>query len=259
MQLIIKKISVLKKFLKRFYGKIFNILTLHIPRAATFNLWPTKDYSIWLFLQYILFKEKPKKLVEFGSGRSTHYLAEYNQKFGGEFFSIEENFMFVFKNWLGLKFSYLSNFRLLYVPIKNNWFCLRKLRKIDFIINADFVFIDAPGGATNIIDRGSRCSENAISYMLENFSTTKTIVIDDLQCEESFIFCKSYLKVRRDLYFLLLKYRKDRLILFCINNIDKEKYLDFLKLTEIFNSLLYSSSYFDQVEDYIISNKLLVE
>ena len=86
--------------------------------------------------------------------------------------------------------------------------CLRKLRKIDFIINADFVFIDAIGGATNIIDRGSRCSENA-QYMLENFSTTKTIVIDDLQCEESFIFCKSYLKVRRDLYFLLLKYRKD--------------------------------------------------
>ena len=259
MQLIINKILVFKKFLKIFYGKIFNTLTLHIPRAATFNLWPTKDYEIWLFLQYILFKEKPKKLVEFGSGRSTHYLAEYNQKFGGEFFSLEENFMFVFKNWIGLKFSYLSNFRLFYVPIKNNWFCLRKLSKIKFINNADFVFIDAPGGATNIIDKGSRCAANAINYMLKNFSTTKTIVIDDLQCEEIFIFCQSYLKKRSDLYFLLLRYRKDRKILFCINNINKEKYFEFLKLSGINNLLLYSNSSFDNMEDYIINNGILIE
>ena len=259
MQLIVKKILSLKNFLKRFYGKLFNIITLHIPRAATFNLWPTKDYEIWIFLQYILFKERPKKLVEFGSGRSTHYLAEYNQKFSGEFFSLEENFMFVLKNWIGLKFSYLSNFRLFYVPINNNWFCLRKLRKIKSINDADFVFIDAPGGATNIIDKGSRCSENAINYMLENFSTTETIVIDDLQSKEAFIFCQSYLIMRRDLYYLLLKYRKDRLILFCIKNINKEKYLEFLNLSEISNSLLYSNSDFKKVEDYIIKNGLLIE
>ena len=259
MHLIIKKILALKRILRSFYGKLLNIITLHIPRAATFNLWPTKDYEIWLFLQYILFKEKPKKLVEFGSGRSTHYLAEYNQKFGGEFFSLEENFMFVLKNWVGLKFSYLSNFRLFYIPINNNWFCLRKLSKINFIKNADFVFIDAPGGATNIIDKGSRCSEKAINYMLKNFNTTKTIVIDDLQSEEVFIFCQSYLIMRKNLYFLLLKYRKDRLILFCIKSINKEKYLEFLKLSEISNSLLYSNSEYKNVENYIIKNGLLIE
>ena len=259
MHLIIKKILALKRILRSFYGKLLNIITLHIPRAATFNLWPTKDYEIWILLQYILFKEKPKKLVEFGSGRSTHYLAEYNEKFGHEFFSLEENFMFVLKNWIGLKFSYLSNFKLFYVPINNDWFCLRKLSKIKFINNADFVFIDAPGGATNIIDKGSRCSANAINFMLENFSNTETIVIDDLQSEETFIFCQSYLIMRRDLYYLLLKYRKDRLILFCINNINKEKYLQFLEVSEISNSLLYSNSDFDKVEDYIIKNGLLIE
>ena len=167
--------------------------------------------------------------------------------------------MFVFKNWLGLKFSYLSNFRLFYVPIRNNWFCLEKLSKIEFINNADFVFIDAPGGATNIIDKGSRCSENAINYMLENFSNTKTIVIDDLQCKEAFVFCQSFLKNRSDIYFFLLKYRKDRIILFCLKNTNKDKYLEFLKLTEISNSLLYSNSDFYRIEDYIISNKLLIE
>ena len=246
-------------FLKKFYGKILNTLTLNIPRAATFNLWPTKDYEIWLLLQFILFIEKPKKLLEFGSGRSTHYLAEYNQKFGGEFFSIEENFMFVFKNWLGLKLSYLSDFRLFYIPIKKGWFSLRKLRKIKDIINADFVFIDAPGGATNKIDKGSRCSANGISYMLENFNTTPNIVIDDLQCEESLIFCQNYLKGRSDLYFLLLKYRKDRIILFCVKNINKEKYLEFLNLSEISNSLIYSNSNFDKVSDYIITKGLVIE
>ena len=259
MQLISKKILVLNKFLKRSYGKIINILTLHIPRSATLNLWPTKDYEIWLFLQYVLFKEKPKKLLEFGSGRSTYYLAEYNQKFGGEFFSLEENFMFVIRNWIGLKFSYLSNFRLFYVPINNNWFCLRKLSKINFINNADFVFIDAPGGATNVIDKGSRCSANAINYFLENFSASKTIVIDDLQSEETFIFCQSYLEIRRDLYFFLLKYRKDRIILFCVKSISKEKYLEFIKLSGISNSLLYSNSDFEMVENYIIKNGLLIE
>ena len=95
--------------------------------------------------------------------------------------------------------------------------------------------------------------------MLQNFSTTKTIVIDDLQCEETFIFCQNYLNMRSDLYFLLLKYRNDRIILFCIKNINEEKYIEFLKLSEISNSLLYSSSDFDKVEDYIIKNALLIE
>jgi len=259
MQLISKKILILNKFLKKSYGKIINILTLHIPRSATLNLWPTKDYEIWLFLQYILFKEKPKKLLEFGSGRSTHYLAEYNQKFGGEFISLEENFMFVLRNWLGLKFSYLSNFRLCYVPIKDNWFSLKKLRKIDFIKHADFLFIDAPGGSTNIIDKGSRCSSNAISYMLEKFNSTKTILIDDLQSKEAFIFCQNFLKIRGDLYYILIKYRKDRLILFCVKNSNKENYLEFLKLSRISNSLLYSNSDFDNIENFIVSNGLLIE
>ena len=95
--------------------------------------------------------------------------------------------------------------------------------------------------------------------MLKNFSTTEIIVIDDLQCEETFIFCQNYLNIRRDLYFLLLKYRKDRIILFCIKNINKEKYIEFLKLSGISNSLLCSNSDFDMIEDHIIKNGLLIE
>ena len=95
--------------------------------------------------------------------------------------------------------------------------------------------------------------------MLENFKTTPTIVVDDLQSEEAFIFCQNYLKLRYDLYYLLVKYRNDRLILFCIKNLNKEKYIDFLKLSEISNSLIYSNSNFDKVSDYIISKGLVIE
>ena len=84
-------------------------------------------------------------------------------------------------------------------------------------------------------------------------------MIDDLQCEETFIFCQSYLEIRRDLYFLLLKYRKDRIILFCIKSFNREKYLEFLRLSEISNSLLYSNSDFEKVEKYILKNGLLIE
>ena len=45
----------------------------------------------------------------------------------------------------------------------------------------------------------------------------------------------------------------------CIKNINEEKYIEFLKLSEISNSLLYSSSDFNKVEDYIIKNALLIE
>ena len=43
--------------------------------------------------------------------------------------------MFVFKNWLGLKLSYLSDYRLFYIPIKNGWFSLRNLSNIKYINN----------------------------------------------------------------------------------------------------------------------------
>ena len=47
--------------------------------------------------------------------------------------------------------------------------------------------------------------------------------------------------------------------IFCIKNINKEKYIEFLKLSGISNSLLFSNSDFDKVEDHIIKNGLLIE
>ena len=57
MQLMIKKILVLRNY-QRLYGIFFHTITLHIPRAATFNLWPTKDYEICFFAIYSLKKSQ---------------------------------------------------------------------------------------------------------------------------------------------------------------------------------------------------------
>ena len=100
----------IKKFIKIFFRKFKNILTLHIFTASAVKTWPSKSYEVWVLIQFLLLKEKPNKLVEFGSGRSTHYLAEYNQKFNKEFFSIEQNPLFIFRNWLGLKLSYIDHY-----------------------------------------------------------------------------------------------------------------------------------------------------
>ena len=67
--------------------------------------WETKSYEIWLVLQNLLYLLKPKTLLEFGSGRSTNYLAEYALKFGAKFISIEEHFYYCLKVNLTLKLS----------------------------------------------------------------------------------------------------------------------------------------------------------
>ena len=245
--------------MKKIIRKLYNLLTLHLPRAATVNLWPTKSFEIWLFIQFLLIIEKPNKLIEIGSGRSTHYLAEYNQKFNKQFYSIEENLMFVVRNWLALKLSFLDDFKLLYVPIKNGWFDIKKLNSFKFLKNADFLFIDAPGGALNVLDRGSRCSKIGLKFLLKNYETTKSIIIDDLQSEEVYIFCKEFLLNRKDLFYILLKYREDRLILFCININKKDRYLQFLELTNTDRFLVYSSDNYAEISNYLRKNSYIVE
>ncbi len=239
--------------------KLYNFLTQHLPRAATLNIWPTKSFEIWFFLQFLLMVEKPNKLIEIGSGRSTHFLAEYNQKFSKQFYSIEENYMFLLRNWLALKLSFINDFKLIYVPLKNGWFDIKKLNSLKFLKNADFLFIDAPGGSLNVINKSSRCSKIGLNFLLNNYKKTNSIIIDDLQSEEVYIFCKVFLSNREDLFYILLKYRMDRLILFCIDRTKKEKYLQFLDLTNINQFLVYKSNNYEEMSYYLKANSYIIE
>ena len=239
--------------------RLKNILTIHVFTASSVKTWPTKSYEVWLLIQFLLLKEKPNKVVEFGSGRSTHYFAEYNQKFNKEFFSIEQNPIYILRNWLGLKLSYIDQVKFLYVSIKGDWFDIKKLKKNKHIKNADLLFLDAPGGTINMLNKGSRKSKLGLTFLLDFFPNCKNIIIDDLQSKELISFCKEFLKARKELHYFLISYNEKNLILFCININIKEDYLKFMEITNIKRFLLYETNNFSSLEKYIKLNNLFYD
>jgi hypothetical protein len=137
--------------------------------------WPTKSYEIWIFLQVLMHKIRPASLVEFGSGRSTNYLAEYAFKNNAKFVSIEENKNYAKKIKKGLTNTMLPDKFVYHVNIFEDWFDINKLCKIiDFA--PEFLLIDAPGGA---FSRGLRNSESGVRYMKELVKNAKIVVVDD--------------------------------------------------------------------------------
>jgi hypothetical protein len=144
------------------------------------EIWPTKSYDIWIFLQILLYKIKPNSLVEFGSGRSTNYLAEYALKNNAKFVSIEQNNNYVKKGKKGLINSMLSDEFIYYVPIINNWFDTNKLDKI-ILFKPEFVLIDAPGGSFN---GGSRNCQLGNDYIKKLISEVKLVIVDDMHRDD---------------------------------------------------------------------------
>jgi len=247
----------LKQLILKFLKKILQII-----RKGGFKSWPTMSYEIWFFLQFILINEKPEKLVEFGSGKSTYYLGEYSQKYNKVFYSIEQNFMYFLRIWLGLRHGFIKYCFLIFVPIKGDWFDINKLKKIKGLKNADFLFIDGPGGALN---RGSRNSKGGLSFLKEYFSNSSIIIIDDLQRKDIKTFTNKFISKRNDFFYLLFTYTIDthhqmnNLILFCLKKETIEKYLDFLKFTKIENSIMFQTDNFDDLFQFLIQHKHSLE
>lgn len=143
-------------------------------------IWPTKSYEIWLILQNLLYLVRPQKLVEFGSGRSTSYLAEYAFKFGKKVLSIEDNRHFYKTIKLGLKLSFLPSDIVKYVPINEDWYDEYKVKEyLNTIKGFDFLFYDGPDFAS--ADRNSKKFYDLVIPALNNI---KTIVIDDTHFKE---------------------------------------------------------------------------
>ena len=163
--------------------KIYNFVNRMRYHTGT-KIWPTKSYEIWMFLQTLLYKIKPVSLVEFGSGRSTNYLAEYALKNKAKFASIEQNKNYVKKTKKGLINSMLSDEFVHHVPIVNrySWFDTSKL---DRIINfkPEFILVDAPGGGLN---KGSRNSKIGNAYILNLILNAKIVIVDDTHRESVF-------------------------------------------------------------------------
>ncbi|MBW3041828.1 hypothetical protein [Prochlorococcus marinus] len=251
-------INILYSIIKFILLKIKNLFFFKLPRSFAINLWPTKSYEVWLLIQFILLLIKPRKIVEFGSGRSTHYLAEYTQKFNCKFYSIEENIFFIFRNLVGLKLSYLNQFNLIHVPTNDDWYSLNKLIKYNYLNEADFLFIDGPNGSTKYFKkRNDRNSSKALKYFSENYSNPLCIIIDDLQDQSVMNFSNRLLINKNNLFFILFKYSSNNLILFCVENNYNFPIKEFIKLSKMEDLYMCGSAKFDEIQNYIVMNDLI--
>ena len=155
--------------------------TGHLVRKATkTTLWSTKSFEVWLLLLNLLYLIKPGRILEFGSGRSTNYLAEYSEKFDAEFISIEHSWYYYMKVKAGLKLLFLKPKYLKYVPLDGVWYDIKKLdRFLSGYNKIDFLFIDGPiNEPTEIRDPGI-----FYDYMTDKIKDVRMVLIDDTHCE----------------------------------------------------------------------------
>ena len=234
-----KKVAILvhKELLKKLY-------------LSGYKTWPTKSYEVWLFIQFLLYKSKSKTVLELGSGRSTHYFAEYCQKNSGELISIEQNKAYLKKNKKGLKKSYLQINGLYHVPIIGDWFDVNILNEIISNKIIDFVLIDAPGGG----GKGIRNSDVGNDFLKLVTNKATIIVIDDFHRKEVKSSVDSFLLERKvDFIPFLFTYpvwsnHQQNEILFLVRSYLFESCLTAIKLFEFQNILKgFNSSTFDNL------------
>lgn len=215
-----------------------------------YKTWPTKSYEVWLFIQFLLYKSKSKTILELGSGRSTHYFAEYCQKSSGELISIEQNKVYLNKNKKGLKKSYLQINGLYHVPISGDWFDVNILKEIISNKIIDFVLIDAPGGG----GKGIRNSDVGNDFLKLATNKATIIAVDDFHRKEVKSSVNSFLLERKvDFVPFLFTYpvgsnHQHNEILFFVRSHLFESCLAAIKLFEFHNVLKnFNSSTFDNL------------
>ena len=157
---------------------------LHTGHSVGLITWATKDYEIWLILQNLLYLAQPRTLLEFGSGRSTYYLAEYALKSSAKVLSIEQHLWYCLRVNFGLRFSFLPSGFVKYARVRAGWYNMRSVKKhLLSLGNIDFLFVDGPTG----LSYGKRNSESFYDCVIPHLVDVKMIVIDDVQkgeCED---------------------------------------------------------------------------
>jgi len=149
----------------------------HARHASGFHNWETKNYETWLLLQNLLYITRPRTLVEFGSGRSTGYLAEYAFKYGAKLFSFEQHLYYFLRVRLGLVFSFLPAHYVKYVPIKDGWYDVRRVeRHLAAVGDIEFFFYDGPTTENS----GRRSSEKFYQYVVPLLNKVRMVIVDDV-------------------------------------------------------------------------------
>jgi hypothetical protein len=142
--------------------------------------WGTKSFEFWTALMATLQTIRPEAIVELGSGRSSSYLAEYAQKTGAEFVSIEQNRHFARRIRLGMMFSFLDNSYIHMVGLaQDGWYKQETLSSI-VPSHIDFLFIDGPVGWQESLGCGTRSNARARQWMKKHLPECKGVIIDDV-------------------------------------------------------------------------------
>ncbi len=195
---------------------------LHTGHSAGLIIWATKDYEIWLILQNLLYLAQPGTLVEFGSGRSTYYLAEYALKSSARVLSVEQHLSYCLRVNGGLKLSFLPSGVVKYVPIRGDWYDINKVRRYLLELGGiDFLFVDGPTG----FSRGKRNSKSFYDCVVPYLRDIKIAVIDDVQkkeCNDMAKYLVRNLKLRR----YDIKYSRNSILAFLVNSDVSERVSD---------------------------------
>ena len=105
--------------------------------------------------------------------------------------SIDQHLFYCLKVNLSLKLSFLPYGLVKYVPIKDNWYNTKKVRRyLSLLNNIEFLFIDGP---TEII-KPTRNSKHLFDCISPYLSTIKMVVIDDVNRKENNNIAEDFVK-----------------------------------------------------------------
>jgi len=205
----------------KFFTKIIQKLK-YFQYYFQIKKFPDKSNEAFTTLKKLIYLVSPEILIEFGSGKSTIYLAEYCNNQSKELISIENNFLYYLKIKKELRNKSYNDEFIKYVPIKNGWYSIDLLKKIENINLGELIFIDGPC-STKINARNSNIGNEFIKNISQNF---KLIIIDDFDREEVRNSTKIILDNSKNnfCYFLL----EEKTIFLAIKKEISEKCIDLL-------------------------------
>lgn len=152
------------------------------------KIWGTKGIHFWALLGAILVKARPTSVLEFGSGRSTTFLADYAVRHQAPFVAIEQSAVWHRKAMSDLRFMDVRGEHVHHVPVVkqpdgSSWYDCGKVEDLIAGRAFDLAFIDGPVGDTRKNARGR-------AIVAEAARESRLIILDDVHRDYNLAFFK---------------------------------------------------------------------
>lgn len=183
---MLKLLIKVKEIIDQLFYKT-GVNALLFKTGVRYTIEKTTGDFFWIILQLLLHEVKPKCLLEFGSGRSSYYLAEYAKYSGATFLTFEQNRFFMYNLMLGFRMALLPAMaHLRHLPIsgkhggyREDVFCRIVQEDLQNGQKADFIFVDGPIGDEGRALRFFQPFESS-------FGNLKLAIVDDVHRPNSF-------------------------------------------------------------------------